>query len=84
MWLFFQAENGPKVSSTVRLEGPRFPSVPDHNRGQAIGGPQHGSSGVHPGGRPEEVHQRQGEHQLSLLQRGSFFNFFFVDVPFWG
>ena len=31
---------------------------------------EHGSGRLRPGRGPKEVHLRQGEHQLSLLQRG--------------
>ena len=40
------------------------------DRGTAAGWPQHGSRRVCTSRRSEEVYQRQGIHQLSLLQRG--------------
>ena len=53
----------------VEPEGAGLPGVRDGDRGAAAGRPQHGPRGVRERGRPEEVHLRQGEHQLPLLQR---------------
>lgn len=44
-----------------------LPGVRHHNWGEAIAGTEHGPGGVHPDRRPEKVHERQGEHQLSVL-----------------
>lgn len=44
----------------------------NNHRGSAVGRTQHGPCGVCTGRGPEKVHQCQGIHQLSLLQRSMY------------
>lgn len=58
-----ERERPPQVAG---LSGLRY-----RHRGPPAARPEHGPGRLHPGRGPEEVHQREGEHQLPVLQRGT-------------
>lgn len=63
---------GRRAGTIVSSEGTRFSSVFDNHRGEAACRPQYGPSRMYSSRGSKKIHEREGKHQLSVLQRSKY------------